>query len=118
MTAPITDKELVDFYNQVLDYINRSGDSMKDLELLLDRDITVIKLPKHRSWYSYYVQAGKLVIFTAYGNGKLILAHAKEEAKIKEASKIVFSTRRNPKAFERKFGFKQIGTVMELEIGK
>ena len=54
-----------------------------------------------------------LYILFATGDGKKLLPRIKKLAKENHCKKTLFVTQR-PKAFERKYGFKVVGTLMEV----
>lgn len=57
-----------------------------------------------------------LCVLQACGDGKWVDEIATMTARELGHKKIVFETRRNPKAWERKFGYKLTGYVLEKEI--
>jgi len=56
------------------------------------------------------------VLINVYGDGKYWDSVAVELAKQLNLSKIVFGTKRNPKAFERKYGYSHVGYILEKEV--
>ena len=57
-----------------------------------------------------------LQVYATKGSGKRMNAYINELAKQIRAKKIVFVTKRNPKPFERKYGFKLVGYLLEREV--
>lgn len=57
-----------------------------------------------------------LHVYVVNGYGKLMDSFINELARQIKAKKIIFATRRNPKAFERKYGFKLVGHILEREV--
>jgi len=65
---------------------------------------------------SYAVDGNRLVIIQCYGDGKYWDNMATELAIKNKVDKIMFITKRNPQAFERKYGYKVIGYAMERGV--
>ena len=57
-----------------------------------------------------------MVVMTASGNGKRLDEEICRLAQHLGYKKIIFETRRNPKAWERLLGYKQTGYILEKEL--
>lgn len=89
------------------DYLRRSG----DLEIAPD----CLEIDGH-GFASFRSIDGYLVIHQCYGDGKFWANLARDMAKDKGLKGVMFTTRRNPKAFERRHGAKIVGYLMELPL--
>lgn len=69
-----------------------------------------------KGFISYAIQGDKLLIPDLYGDGKFWLDYALKLAKEKGCTKLLGGTRRNPKAYEKMFGTKVVGYVLEREV--
>jgi len=88
----------------LIDYIARTGVS----RISFDK-VVVLK----DGFFTFSVRNDYLVILDGYGNGKRIEQVCMKIAKSRGLKKIRFFSRRNPKAFVRKFGVKVIGKTKE-----
>lgn len=66
--------------------------------------------------YSYDNLENILYLYNVYGEGKALIKVIKCLKQNLKADKVIFATKRNYKAFERRWKAKLIGYVMELEI--
>lgn len=89
------------------DYMKRSGDDQFFADNLTVND---------HGFCSYKVSNGILVGFTGYGDGEYWDKFLQEKAKENDCNKYMITTRRNPKVFERKYGFKIAGYILEKEV--
>ena len=69
--------------------------------------------------WSFREQSNGLCLYVLFasGEGKRLQEVIQAIAKGNDCKKIYFITQR-PKAFERKYGFKPLGTLMEMEVDK
>jgi len=69
--------------------------------------------------WSFREQSNGLCLYVLFasGNGEKLLKAIKKIANSNRCAKIYFITQR-PKAFERKYKFKPLGTLMEMEVDK
>lgn len=67
---------------------------------------------------SWSVHGDKLVAHQVYGDGVYWDTYLNTLAQKLGLTKIMMATKRNPKAFERKFGFKLTGYILEKEVQK
>jgi hypothetical protein len=68
------------------------------------------------TFVTYNVVSDAIEIVQASGEGCLIENYLTAEARKYHKSKIRFVTRRNPKVFERKYGCKTVGYVLEKDV--
>jgi len=92
---------------QQQDYLKRSKDSHIYTDNLIENE---------HGFMSWSVYEDKLVAHQVYGDGVYWDNYLNELAKQLGLSKIMIATQRNYKAFERKFGFKLIGYILEKEV--
>jgi hypothetical protein len=59
---------------------------------------------------------GTFLGLNVYGDGAYWDEFSQTLAKHLGCKRIRFSTRRNPKVWEKKFGYKQVGYIMEKEV--
>ena len=89
------------------DYMERSGDEQFFMDNLVENE---------HGFCSYKIAHGNLICFSAYGDGEhwdnFLMSKAKESG----CKKYMITTRRNPKVFERKYGFKIAGYILEKEV--
>lgn len=103
-------------YGNVKDYIPKEW-LLKFFEKSRD-DKLIIKnlMVTDKGFCSFDVHNDILVVFQLYGDGnywkKILIDFAKKIG----CKKIKFGTQRNYKGFERKFGCKLVGYIMELEV--
>ena len=102
-------------------YLNKSGDSMHEF-MNKNPKSKVYEVPD-MGWIEYYVWDKIFWIHTAFS--KLSTKQTKEiwksiikMAKYEGCEKIQFTTKRNPKAFERLYNVKPIEYKMELDLTK
>ncbi len=88
-------------------YFKKSGDDNIALTNFVENDY---------GFASYSINSDALIILNCFGDGKYWDHFFTSLAKERNCKKIRFATRRNYKAFERAFGYKQIGYVLEKEV--
>ena len=88
-------------------YLEKSGD---------DKIIPTNLVENEHGFASFWINNNELNIINVYGDGKYWDAFFTQIAEETGCNKMRMATRRNPKAFERKFGFKQVGVIMEKEV--
>lgn len=91
----------------VSDYLNSVGKASIDCQILHIEG---------KGFISYAIQGDKLVIPDLYGDGKFWLEKALELAKTNGCTKLLGGTRRNPKAYNKMFGTKVVGYILEREV--
>jgi hypothetical protein len=89
-------------------YLKKSGDTA------ISTDNLIKNAKGFMSWR--VTKPETLVLINVYGDGKYWDSVAVELAKQLNLSKIVFGTKRNPKAFERKYGYSHVGYILEKEV--
>lgn len=92
---------------QVHDYLKRSGDATLCTDNLIENE---------HGFLTWKIHEDKLVAVQVYGDGKYWDAFLNELAKLIGLNKIMMATKRNPKTFERKFGYKVTGHILEKEV--
>ena len=88
-------------------YLDKSGDEEIFTDNLIEND---------QGFASWNIHRGKLVILNVFGAGQFWDSFFVALAKGLGVNKITFGTRRNPKAFERKYGYKVVGYILEKEV--
>lgn len=88
-------------------YCLKSGDDGVDVFNLIENE---------HGFCSFRIYKNRLEVSSTYGDGEYWNAYLTQMAKQKGCTKLRFSTRRNPKAFARKYGMKMIGYVLEKEV--
>lgn len=91
----------------VNDYFNRTGKVSIDCEILAEDG---------KGFISYAIAGDKLLVPDLYGDGKYWLEKALEFARQNGCTKLIGGTRRNPKAYEKMFGTKVVGYILEREV--
>lgn len=91
----------------LIDYFNKSGDDTLILTNLIATDF---------GFASFDIKGDELILYQVYGNGDLWDRYFVELAKRLNLKKIKFGTKRNYKGFERKFGYKLVGYILEKEV--
>lgn len=89
-----------------LDFMQRSG------------DITITQtnyIENSHGFASYKIEGDTLRVIQVYGDGKHWERFFRKLAKENNIKRAMFYTRRNPKAFERRYGAKVVQTVMMIE---
>lgn len=92
------------------DYLERSGDvygTMYPGNIILDNS---------HGFCIMDVSDGVLIVYQCYGDGEYWVGEIRKTAKKLHLEKIRFITMRNPKAFERKYGFKTVGYIMNIDV--
>lgn len=95
------------------DYYRKSGDN----HIVVGEGVSVAVTGHGFCTYAKdNIEQDVLFVFNCYGNGKYWEQFLKEKAKELGCKKIRFATKRNPKAFERRFGAKLVGYILEVEV--
>lgn len=89
-------------------YLEKSGDSTIDMENIVVNDHGFM------SWVIDH--EGDFFGINVYGDGKYWDDFSIALAKQLGCKKIKFATRRNPKVWEKKFGYNIAGYIMEKEV--
>jgi len=89
-------------------YLKKSGD------VHISTDNLIKNIKGFMSWR--ITKPDTLVLINVYGDGKYWDAVSIELAKQLGLKKIAFGTKRNPKAFERKYGYTHVGYILEKEV--
>jgi len=90
-----------------LDYMRRTGD---------DRIVPDNYVENDHGFASYRVQEKSILIIQMYGDGRYWERFFRRKAKEHGLKYCIFYTRRNPKAFARKFGAEVVETLMQVEV--
>lgn len=88
-------------------YLEKSGDDSVDTENLIENE---------KGFMSWGVNLDSLILSSVYGDGKYWDKFSIELAKQLGLKKIVIATRRSPKAYQRKYGYKLTGYLLEKEV--
>lgn len=88
-------------------YLSKSGDDYVYPDNLIENK---------NGFMSWTVKNGKLILLNVYGNGKYWDEFSKELAKGLGLTSILIATRRSPKAYQKKYGYKLTGYLMEKEV--
>jgi outer membrane protein assembly factor BamB len=89
-------------------YLRKSGD-----QFIYEDNIVV----NDHGFMSWMIDTdGSFVALNVYGDGEYWDSFIMQLAEKLGCTKARFATRRNPKAFERKFGYKIAGYIMEKEV--
>ena len=88
-------------------YLRKSGDQFIYEDNIIAND---------HGFMSWKIAEDKLVLLNVYGNGKYWDNFSIELAKKLGLKGILTATRRSPKAFTRKFGYKITGHILEKEV--
>lgn len=92
-------------------YLEKSGDDY----VILD-GVRVVVDDRH-GFCTYEVFPHEMVfVYNVYGDGRFWEKFLKEKARQAGCSVIRFATRRNPKAFIRRFNAKLVGYILEMEV--
>lgn len=92
-------------------YLEKSGD-----DYVIWDGVKVAVDDKH-GFCTYEVFDGEMVfVYNVYGDGRFWEKFLKKEAKQANCPVIRFATRRNPKAFMRRFNAKLVGYILEMEV--
>ena len=92
----------------IKDYLKRSKDNYIS-------GVYGIIHPEH-GFMTYDVDIDKLILHCVYGNGNYWYDVAIDLAKQLGLPKLLFATQRNWRAFERKYGARLVGYVMEIDV--
>jgi len=90
-----------------LDYMRRTGDISID---------GANSVGNARGFASYKVGEKSILIIQTYGDGKYWDKFFRDKAKEHGVKFCMFYTRRNPKAFARRFGAEVVQTLMQVEV--
>jgi len=93
--------------NQLRDYYNRSGDTELGVGWMEENE---------HGFCVWRVQEGQLILVNVYGDGTFWNTWATDKAKELELDSILFATKRNPKAFVRKFKYEVTGYILERKV--
>lgn len=92
-------------------YLEKSGDDY------VIWDGVGVAVDAERGFCTYEVFDGEMVfVYNVYGDGRFWEKFLKEEARQANCPVIRFATRRNPKAFMRRFNAKLVGYILEVEV--
>jgi len=89
-------------------YFDKSGDDKLRLDNLIEDE--------QRGFMSWSELDGNFVVHQVFGDGVYWDAFIMALAKQLKLKKIIMATKRNPKAFERKFNFALTGYILEKEV--
>lgn len=89
-----------------LDFMERTGD-----KTIINTNYT----ENEHGFVSYKIEKGILHVIQVYGDGKYWEKFFRKLAKEQGIKKAMFYTRRNPKAFQRRYNAKTIQTLMVIE---
>jgi len=90
-----------------LDYLQRSGDKYIDGTNYVENE---------HGFASWELKPDCIHVIQVYGNGEYWDEFFRQLAKDHGVDSYLFYTRRNPKAFARKFGAKTVQTIMQVEV--
>jgi len=88
-------------------YLEKSGDSYIHEDNLIENE---------HGFMSWKIHENDLVLLNVYGDGEYWDVFSNQLAKEFKKKKIIIATRRNPKAFEKKFNYKLTGYILEKEV--
>jgi len=89
-------------------YLKKSGDSFIYEDNLIENE---------HGFMSWTVASpDKFIILNMYGDGKYWDTVSIELAKKLGMKKIQSATRRSPRAWEKKYGYKTVGVILEKEV--
>ena len=88
-------------------YFEKSGDEQIYTDNLIENA---------HGFASYRFHEGKLIILNVYGDGEYWDNFFTNMAREEGLKALVFGTRRSYKPFERKFGYKLTGYILEKEV--
>lgn len=95
-------------YEELLDfYFEKSGDSKITKENYIENEF---------GFSTHRVVDDQLVLLNVCGNGSFWDSFFCSYARELGLNKIVFGTKRNPKTFERKHGYRLVGYILEKEL--
>ena len=89
-----------------LDFLERSGDKAITNTNYIEND---------HGFASYKIENNVLHVIQVYGDGKYWEKFFRKIAKENNVTRAMFYTRRNPKAFARRFGAKVVQYIMMIE---
>jgi len=89
------------------DYFNRSGDTELGVGWMEENE---------HGFCVHRVQDDKLILVNVYGDGEYWDNWATKVAKDMGLKSVFFATQRNPKAFERKYGYETVGYLLERKV--
>jgi len=90
-----------------LDYLARTGDPRIDGRNYIENE---------HGFASYEIGENHLLVIQVYGDGKFWDKFFRDLAKDHGLKSYIFSTRRNPKAFSRRFNASVIETWMRVKV--
>lgn len=89
------------------DYFKKSGDDCLRGEYFILSEF---------GFMTFHYDEEYLYLDNVYGDGKKWIEVIKQLKQQLNVDKVMFATRRNPKAFERKYKVKIVGYILELEV--
>jgi len=90
-----------------LDYMHRSGDKQIDRTNYIENEY---------GFASWMEKPDCIHVIQVYGDGEYWDRFFRQLAEKYGVDSYLFYTRRNPKAFARKFGAKTVQTIMKVEV--
>ena len=90
-----------------LDYMRRSGDDSIEPDNYIENE---------NGFASYTIDGEQFTIVQCYGDGKYWDSEFMRLAKLNGCKQILFATKRNPKTFARRHGYKTLATIMIKEV--
>ena len=90
-----------------IDYLRRSGDEHIEADNYIANE---------HGFASYEIDGEQFTIIQCYGNGSWWQNEFMRLARLHNCKTILFATKRNPKTFERKFGYESVATIMTKEV--
>ena len=94
-------------FQDIEKYLKKSGD---------DEISTSNLVENQHGFMSWRTHKDTFVGINVYGDGHYWDAFANELAKKLGLKKIMFATKRSPKVFEKKYGYKITGYILEREV--
>lgn len=93
--------------NMIQDYINQTKKFGIEGEVVYLKD---------KGFVTYIIKGDSLMIPDLYGSGIFWLGIMEKFAKLNNCKKLVGGTSRNPKAYNKMFGTKTVGYILEKEL--
>lgn len=93
--------------SQLRDYYNRSGDTELGVGWMEENE---------HGFCVWRATEDSVVLVNVYGDGSYWDSWATEKAKELEKDKVLFATKRSPKAFVRKYGYEVTGYILERKV--
>lgn len=92
---------------QVIDYLDRSGDKAIPQGNIEDNE---------HGFCIWKIHKGRLVLISVYGDGEYWDDWSIQKAKEMKLKSIIVGTKRSPRPFVRKYGYKITGYMLEKEV--